>query len=50
MSGFQMRVEQAEVAAGDDHEAEHDGGALADLTAVRPLDAAQLVDDVAAGR
>ena len=48
--GFQMRVEQAQVAAGDDDEAEDDGGGLADLAAVGPLDAAQLVDAVAAGR
>ena len=41
------RVEQAEVAARDHDEAEDDGGRLADLAAVGPLDAAQLVDAVA---
>src|SRR5215207_2048912 len=41
------RVVQPEVAARDHDEAEHDGRRLADLTAVRPLHAAQLVDAVA---
>ena len=40
-------VEQAEVAARDHDEAQHDGRGLADLAAVGPLDAAQLVDAVA---
>src|SRR3954471_13530556 len=30
-------VGETEVCAGDDHEADHDGGRLADLTAVGPL-------------
>src|SRR2546430_2324567 len=38
---------QSEVAAGEDDEAEHDRGALADLAAVWPLDATELVDAVA---
>src|SRR5215207_4364368 len=48
--GLPDLVEQTEVAAGDDHEAEHDGGGLADLAAVRPLHAPQLVDAVAEER
>src|SRR4051794_8034434 len=35
-------VGEAEVGAGDDHEADHDGGRLADLTAVGPLHALKL--------
>src|ERR671913_1516429 len=50
-NGFDERlpdlVEKTQVAAGDDHEAEHDGRGLADLAAVGPLHAAQLVDAVA---
>src|SRR5829696_1431201 len=45
--GLPDLVEQAEVAAGDDHEAEHDGGGLTDLAPVGPLHAPQLVDAVA---
>src|SRR3954468_5684341 len=41
-----QRVEQAEVASGDDDEAEHDRGRLADLAPVGPLHAAQLVGAV----
>ena len=40
--GIPDRVEQPEVGARDDHEPERHRGALADLTAVGPLDAAQL--------
>src|SRR5213076_61612 len=35
-------VGEAEVEAGDDHEAEHDTGGLCDLTAIRPLHALEL--------
>src|SRR4051794_10175871 len=35
-------VEEPEVGAGDEHEPQHHCGALADLAAIRPLDAAQL--------
>src|SRR3954471_16293926 len=35
-------IGDAEVEAGNHHEAEHDGGGLRDLTAVRPLYALQL--------
>src|SRR5919199_3392303 len=45
--GFPDGVEQPEVAAREDDEAQHDRSALADLAAVGPLDAAQLVDAVA---
>src|SRR4051812_28255053 len=41
-----QRVEQAEVAPGDDDEAEHDRGRLTDLAPVGPLHATQLVDAV----
>src|SRR4051812_3320287 len=44
--GFPDGVEEAEVAPGDDDEAEHDRGSLTHLAAVRPLDATQLVDAV----
>src|SRR5215217_3244695 len=40
------RVEKPEIAPGDEDEEEGDEGALADLAAVGPLHAAQLVDDV----
>src|SRR5215210_5989258 len=45
--GLPERIQQAQVAARQDDEAEHDGRALRDLAAVRPLHAAQLVDAVA---
>src|SRR3954451_3912294 len=41
-----QRIEQAEVAPGDDDEAEHDRGRLTDLPAVGALHAAELVDAV----
>src|SRR3954471_7915541 len=41
-----QRVEQAEVAPGDDDEAEHDRGRLTDLAPVGPLHTTQLVDAV----
>src|SRR5215217_7533766 len=44
------RVEQAEVAARDHDEAEDDRRRLADLAAVGPLDATQLVDAVSEER
>ena len=47
---FPQRIEQAEVAACDHDEAEDDGGRLADLPAVGPLHAAQLVECGARGR
>src|SRR3954453_2196432 len=40
------RIEHSEVAAGEDYEAQGDSRALRDVAAVRPLHAAQLVDDV----
>src|SRR4051794_8144133 len=48
--GLPDGIEQAEVAACDDHEAKRDSRALADLAAIRPLHAAQLVDAVAQER
>src|SRR5215213_370575 len=45
--GLPQRIQQAEVAARDDDEAEDDRGRLPDLPAVGPLDATQLVDGVA---
>src|SRR3954471_6437484 len=41
-----QRIEQAEVAPGDDDEAEHDGGRLTDLAPVGPLAATEFVDAV----
>src|SRR3954468_16462016 len=41
------RVQQAEIAAGDQYEHEHDERALTDLAPVWPLHTTQLVDDVA---
>src|SRR3954447_9316975 len=40
-------VEEAQVAAGEQDEAQHDGGGLADVAAVGPLHPAQLVDAMA---
>ena len=40
-------VGEAEVGAGDDHEADHDGRGLSDLAAVGPLDALELLPAVA---
>src|SRR3954447_11842974 len=48
--GFPDCVHEAEEAAGDHDESEDDGSALADVAAVRPLHAAQLVDHVAQER
>src|SRR3954452_13661648 len=45
--GFPDCVHEAEEAAGDHDESEDDGSALADVPTIRPLHAAQLVDDVA---
>src|SRR4051795_5200406 len=42
--GLPDGVQEAEVATGQQDEAEHDGRRLEDVLAVRPLDAAQLVD------
>src|SRR5688572_18087478 len=44
--GLPKGVQQAEIAAREDDEPEHDGRALSHLPAVRPLHAAQLVDAV----
>src|SRR3954451_10584461 len=41
--GVPDRVEEPEIGPGDDHEPERHGRALANLAAVRPLDAAQLL-------
>ena len=48
--GLPDGVHEAEVAAGEDDEAEHDGRGLEDVAAIRPLHAAQLVDAAGAGR
>src|SRR4051812_32226161 len=44
---FPNSVHEPQEGARDDDEAEDDCGALRDVTAVRPLHAAELVDDVA---
>src|SRR3954449_7676466 len=44
------RVEQTEVTARDDDEAEHDGGRLPDVATVGPLAPPQLVDAMAEER
>src|SRR3954471_13099118 len=44
--GLPDRVEQTQVAAGEDREPERDGRALADLAPVGPLHALELVDAV----
>src|SRR3954453_808147 len=48
--GFQESVQEAQVGARDHDEAENDRGALTDVAPVRPLHAAQLVDDMAQER
>src|SRR5919198_987405 len=48
--GFPECVQEAQIGPRDHDEAENDRGALSDMTAIRPLHAAELVDDVAQER